>query len=56
MEGFPPHLALQVLRNANGLATMAGMVFAVLTHDEDIIKSMGRIQPAFADCLPDLLA
>jgi hypothetical protein len=54
-EGFPIPLALQVLRNSNGLATMTGMVLAILTGDEAIAKPMSRIQPEFADCLPDLL-
>ena len=55
-EGFPIPLALQVLRNSNGLATMTGMVLAILTGDEAIAKPMSKIQPEFADCLPDLLA
>ncbi|WP_240933121.1 hypothetical protein [Diaphorobacter sp. HDW4B] len=54
-EGFPVHLALQVLRNSNGLTTMTGMTMAILTGDETIAKPMSKIQPAFADCLPDLL-
>ena len=48
-------LALQVLRNSNGLSTMTGMTMAVLTGDESIAKPMSKIHPAFADCLPDLL-
>ncbi|WP_235499647.1 hypothetical protein [Frateuria sp. Soil773] len=54
-EGFPVHLALQVLRNGNGLTTMTGMALAILTGDEAIAKPMTKIQPEFADCLPDLL-
>ena len=54
-EGFPVHLALQVLRNANALATMTGMALAVLTGDEAITKPMSKIQLEFADCLPELL-
>lgn len=54
-DGFPLSLALQVLRNSNGLCTMAGMVMAVLTGDQAITKPMSRIQPEFADCLPELL-
>lgn len=49
------HLALQVLRNSNGLTTMTGMTMAILTGDEAISRTMSNIQPAFADCLPDLL-
>ena len=54
-EGFPVHLALQALRNANALATMTGMALAILTGDEAITKPMSKIQPEFADCLPELL-
>lgn len=54
-DGFPVHLALQVLRNSNGLTIMTGMTMAVLTGDEAVVKPMSKIQPAFADCLPDLL-
>lgn len=54
-DGFPVHLALQVLRNSNGLSTMTGMTMTILTGDEAIATPMSKIQPAFADCLPDLL-
>lgn len=54
-EGFPIPLALQILRNSNGPSTMTGMVLAALTSDEAITKPMSRIQPEFADCLPELL-
>eukprot|EP01035_Chromulina_nebulosa_P039395 gene39395-53261_t len=46
-DGFPVHLALQVLRNSNGLSTMTGMTMAVLTGDESIVKPMSKIQPGF---------
>lgn len=54
-DGFPVDLALQVLRSSNGLTTMNGMTMAVLTGDEAVAKPVSKIQPAFADCLPDLL-
>ncbi len=54
-EGFPVHLALQVLGNANALATMTGMALAILAGDAAITKRMSTIQPEFADCLPELL-
>jgi hypothetical protein len=55
VEGFPVHLALQVLRNANALTTMTGMALAILSGDEAVIKPMSKIQLEFADCLPALL-
>lgn len=54
-DGIPEHLALQVLRNSNGLSNMTCMTMALLTGDEAIAKAVSKIQPAFADCLPDLL-
>lgn len=54
-DGFPVALASNILRNANGLMTMTGMVLAVLTGDEAATKPMIRIQIDFADCLPELL-
>ena len=54
-EGFPVHLALQILRNSNALTTMTGMALAILTGDDAIAKPMSKIQPEFADCLPELL-
>lgn len=53
-DGYPVQLILDVLRSSNGLSTMAGMTLALLT-DEATARSMGRIQPAFADCLPELI-
>lgn len=54
-EGFPVHLALQIVRNSNGLLTMNGMKLAVLTGDSVATTAMRHIQPAFADCLPEVL-
>jgi hypothetical protein len=54
-DGFPVHLALQILRNSNGLLTMTGMTLAILTGDAGVTKPMGKIQPLFGDCLPELL-
>lgn len=54
-EGFPVDLALQVLRNSNGLSTMTGMTMAVLTGNPATARRMSKVQYGFADCLPDLL-
>ena len=34
---------------------MWGMTMAILTGDENVTKPMSKIQPEYADCLPDLL-
>lgn len=54
-DGYPVKLILDVIRSSNALSTMAEMTLALLT-DEETARSMGRIQPEFADCLPELLA
>ena len=54
-DGFPVELALQILRNSNGLLTMTGMTLAILTGDASVTKPMSKIQPTFGDCLPELL-
>ena len=44
-----------MLRTSNGLRTMIAMMMAILSGDEAITIPMGKAQPAFADCPPDLL-
>lgn len=53
-DGYPEHLILEVLRNSNALATMGGMVLALLTN-ESTARAMSGVQSEFADCLPELL-
>lgn len=55
-DGFPSPLILDVLRNSNGLLTMTGMTMAILSGNAAIARAISRIQPEFADCLPQLLA
>ena len=54
-EGYPLQLLIQVVRNSNGVLTMSGMMFAILSGDSALAKRMGGIQQDFIDCLPDLL-
>ena len=54
-SGYPEHLVAQVVRNSNGLVTMAGMLLALLGADSARRYRMSKIQPEFADCLPPLL-
>jgi hypothetical protein len=55
-SGYPEHLVAQVVRNSNGLMTMAGMLLALLGADDAARTRMSKIQPEFADCLPPLLS
>ncbi len=55
VEGYPEVLVAQIVRNSNGLQTMAGMLLAMLSGSQAAASKMGKIQPTFADCLPELL-
>lgn len=55
-HGYPPEYALQTLRNANGLSTMAAMLMAVLSGNLEITRRIREIQLANLDCLPPLTA
>lgn len=48
----PPEYALQTLRNANGLSTMAAMLTAVLSGNPEITRRIREIHSANVDCLP----
>ncbi len=54
-DGYPLPLLIGVIRNSNGLLTMSGMMFAILSGNSVLAKRMGGIQMAFKDCLPELL-
>lgn len=53
--GYPERLVAQVLQNSNAVFLMTTMLLANLTGDAAISKAMSKIQPGFADCLPELL-
>lgn len=55
-EGYPVPLLMEVVLNSNGLLTGTGMLLAILSGKAAVAKQMAAIQPAFADCLPELLA
>ena len=54
-EGYPVPLLVQVVQSSNGLLTGTGMLLAILSGNAVVAKQMAGIQPAFADCLPELL-
>lgn len=55
VEGYPEVLVAQIVRNSNGLQVMAGMLLAMLTGSQATASKMSKIQPGFADCLPELV-
>ena len=54
-EGYPVPLLIQAVLSSNGLLTGTGMLLAILSGNPGVAKRMAGIQPAFADCLPELL-
>jgi hypothetical protein len=53
-SGYSSDYVLGMLRNANGLTTMAAMLIAILSGDERVSKGMVQIQMDHLDCLPPL--
>lgn len=54
LDGYPASQLDQVVRTSNGLLTMAGMMLANLSDDEEVGESVQALQLEFADCLPIL--
>lgn len=55
LTGYPVDLLDNIIRSSNALFTMAAMMLAILSGDQQTAKRMSKIQPAFQDCLPALL-
>lgn len=54
-EGFPLHLALQVIETSNAISTMSAAIFAVLIDDEGHrMARLNALIPEFQDVLPEL--
>lgn len=53
--GYPDRLVGQIVRNSNGLVTMAGMLLALYGGDSDARTRVSKIHLQFSDCLPPLL-
>lgn len=47
--------ALNIIQTSNGLSTMSAMLLAILSEDDDIMRTISKIQRPFHDCLPTLL-
>lgn len=50
--GFPEQLALEIVRNANGLLYLAYRLIATLTGKQALVEGTGRVAGEFGDCLP----
>ncbi|MBD9654972.1 hypothetical protein IB239_09145 [Pseudomonas sp. PDM12] len=53
--GVPQMVLIKTIKNSNAISTMTAMMMTQLTGDSTVMKSMSKIQPAFADCLPPLI-
>jgi hypothetical protein len=51
-EGFPEMLALQLVRNSNGLMHFGYRMLASLTGSQELMNQMTHLYGAFADCFP----
>lgn len=53
-RGYPVEYAIQTLRNANGLATMAAMLIGVMSGNSTTTGAIRQAQLDHLDCLPPL--
>ena len=53
--GGTPAVTAKVIKHSNAMMTMAGMMLANLSGDEETMTRMSKIQPRFTDCLPPLI-
>lgn len=51
-EGLPMELAMQVVRNSNGLLDIGHRLLVSLTGDQVRMTRMSRVHVGFKDCLP----
>jgi hypothetical protein len=51
-EGFPEELALQLVRNSNGLMHFAYRMLASLTGSQSLMSQITHLYGTFADCFP----
>lgn len=54
--GVPDSIVIKTIKHSNGIGTMAGMMMANLSGNEEITIPMSKIQPKYADCLPELIS
>jgi len=53
-HGYLVDFLIQTLRNSNGLSGMAAMVFAMMSGDAGLARSVREVQEAHLDCFPPL--
>lgn len=55
LNGCSLNDTLNIVQTSNSLSTMSGMLLALLSANEDVMRCMSRIQYSFQDCLPTIL-
>jgi hypothetical protein len=54
-EGFPVELAIEVVKNSNGLSHMTAVMMAMHTGDITVITPVREIYSQYIDCLPPIV-
>lgn len=54
--GYPENLAIDVLRNSNGLAVLAGMQYSILSGFQNLQKSILELAEKHSRCMPTALS
>lgn len=52
IEGYPPELAHDAIRNSNGLTTIAAQLIAIVSGEEPNMEPVRQLHADFADCIP----
>lgn len=52
LTGYPAQLAIQALRNSNGLVCIAAQLAAILSGDPENLDPIRKLHVDFADCIP----
>ncbi|MGH8790539.1 MAG: DUF6988 family protein [Cupriavidus necator] len=52
VSGYPPQLAIDVLRNSNALVSIAAQLAAILSGDVRNMQPVRQLHVDFADCIP----
>jgi hypothetical protein len=52
IEGYPPELAHDAVRNSNGLITIAAQLIAIVSNEGPDMDPVRQLHLEFADCIP----
>lgn len=52
MNGYPPQLSIDALRNSNALVAFSAQLAAIVSGDESNMQPVRQLHVDFADCIP----